>query len=200
GRRARSAHGSGRRRRARRGRRAPHHGPRPRSPAVTSRDRGRARGKPDCGAPRRAPSAGQRNESAQPLTLVFRAEPALKRGTLPPGIVIRSPVRGFTPWRGPRSATWNLPKPVKLTSSPAARAPVIASRTASTASLAAFLLPSRSSDASWSRNSALVTSRFLLGVEVESQSNNAGRRETAPGAKSGPEQSISRPLGGPVRF
>ena len=33
----------------------------------------------------------------QPLTLVFRAEPAEKRGTLPPGIVIRSPVRGFTP-------------------------------------------------------------------------------------------------------
>ncbi len=33
----------------------------------------------------------------QPLTLVFRAEPAEKRGTLPPGIVIRSPVRGLTP-------------------------------------------------------------------------------------------------------
>src|ERR1700742_2859129 len=98
-----------------------------------------------------------------PLTLLFSAEPAEKRGTLPPGIVIRSPVRGLTPWRGPRSATWNLPKPVKLTSSPAARAPVIASRTASRASLAALLLPSRSADASWSRNSALVTSRFLLG-------------------------------------
>ena len=34
---------------------------------------------------------------AQPLTLAFSAEPAEKRGTLPPGIVIRSPVRGFTP-------------------------------------------------------------------------------------------------------
>ena len=34
---------------------------------------------------------------AQPLTLAFRAEPAEKRGTLPPGIVIRSPVRGLTP-------------------------------------------------------------------------------------------------------
>jgi len=33
----------------------------------------------------------------QPLTLVFRADPAEKRGTLPPGIVIRSPVRGLTP-------------------------------------------------------------------------------------------------------
>src|SRR6185437_408023 len=161
---ARSARGSGRRRHARRGPPERHrHRTRPRSPQVNSRDRGRARGKPDCDALLRAPSAGQRTWSAQPLTLVLRAEPALKRGTLPPGIVIRSPVRGFTPWRGPRSATWNLPKPVKLTSSPAARAPVIASRTASTASLAAFLLPSRSSDASWSRNSALVTSRFLLG-------------------------------------
>lgn len=34
---------------------------------------------------------------AQPLTLDFSAEPAEKRGTLPPGIVIRSPVRGLTP-------------------------------------------------------------------------------------------------------
>ncbi len=42
---------------------------------------------------------------AQPLTLAFSADPAEKRGTLPPGIVIRSPVRGLTPWRGPRSAT-----------------------------------------------------------------------------------------------
>ena len=32
-----------------------------------------------------------------PLTLALRAEPAEKRGTLPPGIVIRSPVRGLTP-------------------------------------------------------------------------------------------------------
>ncbi len=32
-----------------------------------------------------------------PLTLVFRADPAENRGTLPPGIVIRSPVRGLTP-------------------------------------------------------------------------------------------------------
>ena len=76
---------------------------------------------------------------AQPLTLVFSAEPAEKRGTLPPGIVIRSPVRGLTPWRGPRSATWNLPKPVKLTSPPPLSVSVIASSTASTASLARFL-------------------------------------------------------------
>ena len=63
---------------------------------------------------RREPIREQASANQPPLTLVFRAEPAEKRGTLPPGIVIRSPVRGLTPWRGPRSATWNLPKPVKL--------------------------------------------------------------------------------------
>ena len=72
---------------------------------------------------RREPIRERSSAATQPpLTLVFRAEPAEKRGTLPPGIVIRSPVRGLTPWRGPRSATWNLPKPVKLTSSPLLRA------------------------------------------------------------------------------
>ena len=44
--------------------------------------------------------------------------PAENFGTRPPAIVIRSPVRGLTPWRGPRSATLNLPKPVKLISPP----------------------------------------------------------------------------------
>jgi hypothetical protein len=37
------------------------------------------------------------NEDAQPLTCFFRADPAEKRGTLPPAMVIRSPVRGLTP-------------------------------------------------------------------------------------------------------
>jgi len=37
------------------------------------------------------------SEPQLPLTLLFSAEPAEKRGTLPPGIVIRSPVRGLTP-------------------------------------------------------------------------------------------------------
>ena len=74
---------------------------------------------------RRQPIRERRSGSAQPLTLDFSAEPAEKRGTLPPGIVIRSPVRGLTPWRGPRSATWNLPKPVKLTSPPPLSASVI---------------------------------------------------------------------------
>jgi hypothetical protein len=34
-----------------------------------------------------------------PLTFCFRPAPAENFGTLPPGIVIRSPVRGLTPWR-----------------------------------------------------------------------------------------------------
>lgn len=37
------------------------------------------------------------NEEAQPLTCFFRADPAEKRGTLPPAMVMRSPVRGLTP-------------------------------------------------------------------------------------------------------
>ena len=52
------------------------------------------------------------------LTAFLRPEPAVKRGTRLAAIVIVSPVRGLRPSRAPRSATWNLPKPVKLTSSP----------------------------------------------------------------------------------
>jgi hypothetical protein len=37
------------------------------------------------------------DKETQPLTFFFRAEPAEKRGTLPPAMVMRSPVRGFTP-------------------------------------------------------------------------------------------------------
>jgi hypothetical protein len=73
------------------------------------------------------------------------AAPAENLGTRPPAIVIRSPVRGFTPWRGPRSATLNLPKPVKLTLSPRASAEEIVSMTVLMFSLAAFLLPIRPS-------------------------------------------------------
>jgi hypothetical protein len=92
-----------------------------------------------------------------PLTVFFRPDPAEKRGTLLAGMKIRSPVRGFTPWRGPRSATANLPKPVKLTSPPPLRTEEMASRTASTATPASFLLPILLSLASTSKNSAFVT-------------------------------------------
>lgn len=46
---------------------------------------------------RREPIGKARQRVQPPLTLVFRAEPAEKRGTLPPGMVILSPVRGLTP-------------------------------------------------------------------------------------------------------
>jgi hypothetical protein len=45
------------------------------------------------------------------LTAFLRPEPAVKRGTFDALIWIGSPVRGWTPCRAPRSATWNLPKP-----------------------------------------------------------------------------------------
>src|SRR5690242_7482353 len=69
-------------------------------------------------------------------------------------MVIRSPVRGLTPCRGPRSATLNFPKPVKLTSPPPVSTSVIPSSTVSTASLAAFLVSN--CPAIRSTNSALV--------------------------------------------
>jgi hypothetical protein len=53
-----------------------------------------------------------------PLTFDFKLAPAENFGTRLAGIVIRSPVRGLTPFRGPRSTTWNFPKPGKFTSSP----------------------------------------------------------------------------------
>src|SRR3954465_365819 len=74
------------------------------------------------------------------LPAFFRPEPAVKRGTLLAAIVIVAPVRGLRPSRAPRSATWNLPNPVKLTSSPLESAVSIDVITASTADPAPFLL------------------------------------------------------------
>ena len=68
--------------------------------------------------------------------LFFRAEPALNFGTLLAAIWILSPVCGLTPWRAPRSATENLPKPVKLISPPRFSVSSITLRAASTAFVA----------------------------------------------------------------
>src|SRR4051794_6858318 len=68
----------------------------------------------------------------------LRPEPAVKRGTLVAAICIDSPVRGLRPSRAPRSATWNLPKPVKVTSPPPLSSPSIVLSTASTAAPASF--------------------------------------------------------------
>ena len=84
-----------------------------------------SRGRPPTAAPQRAKRDGLGGPS--PLTACLSSEPAVKRGTLPPGIVIRSLVCGLTPWRGPRSATWNLPKPVSDVAAGAER--VVISRT-----------------------------------------------------------------------
>ena len=56
--------------------------------------------------------------SQAPLTVSLSSAPAKNFGTLLAAIWIRSPVCGLTPWRAPRSATENLPKPVKATSPP----------------------------------------------------------------------------------
>src|SRR4051794_37244952 len=54
-------------------------------------------------------------------------------------MVMLSPVRGLRPSRAPRSATWNLPKPVKLTSSPLFSESSMVLMTALTALSASFL-------------------------------------------------------------
>src|SRR3954454_169270 len=73
------------------------------------------------------------------LTAFFRLEPAVKRGTFDAAICIDSPVRGLRPSRAPREATWNLPKPVNVTSPPLFRVDSMVFSTASTAAAASFL-------------------------------------------------------------
>ena len=117
-------------------------------------DRGRGRAGAGSRAREPRPRRGRRSSPAgEPAAIVpdfvdaalaaldgcLSAEPAVKRGTFPPLMVIRSRVRGLTPWRSPRSATWNLPKPVKLMSPPDLRVSVIVPSTDSTASVASFL-------------------------------------------------------------
>ena len=73
------------------------------------------------------------------LTAFLRPEPAVNRGTRLAAMVMLSPVRGLRPSRAPRSATWNFPKPVKLTSSPSLSDVSIVLMTALTAPSASFL-------------------------------------------------------------
>jgi hypothetical protein len=103
-------------------------------------------------------------EMRQVVALIdfFKAEPALNFGTLLAAIWIFSPVCGFTPWRAPRSATENLPKPVKLISPPRFSVSSIVVRTASTAFVASPF-PRPDSDATWSTNSDFVTFSSLRG-------------------------------------
>src|SRR3712207_3191812 len=86
----------------------------------------------------------------------FRPDPAVKRGTLLAAMVIDSPVRGLRPSRAPRSATWNLPNPVKDTALPPFSESEMTWMTASTAAPACFL-SSPDSCATWSTKSPFVT-------------------------------------------
>src|SRR2546423_397964 len=117
--------------------------------------------RPNPGSPPFSPSRLLALLPSYDLTAFLSAEPALKRGTRLAAIWIRSPVWGFTPWRAPRSATLNLPKPVKLTSPPRDRVSWITVSTASTASPASFL-PRPELSATWSTNSCLVTCSSLF--------------------------------------
>jgi len=73
------------------------------------------------------------------LTASLSDLPALNLGTVVALILIFSPVRGLTPIRAALFETLKVPKPVKATFWPLARDLLIASKTASTASLASFL-------------------------------------------------------------
>src|SRR6185369_5256547 len=118
----------------------------------------------EVGARRRAgrrtvAGARPRVREAVYLTAFLRPDPAVKRGTRLAAMVIVSPVRGLRPSRAPRLATWNLPKPVKLTSSPALSESSIELMTASTALPASFLLRPLFA-ATLSTNSAFVVMTY----------------------------------------
>ncbi len=93
----------------------------------------------------------------------LNAVPGLNFGTAVFRIRTVSPVRGLRPVRAARAIFSNVPKPVMPTLLPLATSRMMTSTTASTASLAAFLLPRRSS--SFSIRSALfmnaAPSRFV---------------------------------------
>jgi hypothetical protein len=76
----------------------------------------------------------------RPFTALLSPLPAVKRGTRDAAIWMRSPVRGLTPARAPRSLTWNLPKPETVTSLPRRSASSTVASTASTAFPASCLV------------------------------------------------------------
>src|SRR4051794_39761231 len=123
-----------------------------------------------------------------PLRAFLKSAPALNFGALLAAIWMRSPVCGFTPCRAPRSATENLPKPVKLTSPPRLSVSLTTSMNASTALLAsAFASPA--SDATRSTNSALVTTLSSFGIpEGPNVTTEADTRRA--GGPSGPEKAL----------
>jgi hypothetical protein len=103
----------------------------------------------------RPPAAAAFGSWRGSATTFLKAVPALNFGTVVFLIFTVSPVRGLRPVRAPRATFWNVPNPVMPTFPPRATSRMITSRTASSASLAAFLLPSFDSRAPMS--SALFT-------------------------------------------
>ncbi len=100
-----------------------------------------------------------------PDTTAFSSAPARNFGTAVFFARTRSPVRGFRTIRAGRTFFSNAPKPVMATFSPRATSRAIVSSTASSASDAAFLLPSKLS-ASLSMNWDLFTGfPFVNAVE-----------------------------------
>jgi hypothetical protein len=77
-----------------------------------------------------------------PLTTSLKPWPGRNFGTVVFLIFTAAPVRGLRPVRAGRATFSKAPKPVIATFSPDATARVMVSTTASTASVAAFLLPS----------------------------------------------------------
>src|SRR5687767_12961784 len=110
----------------------------------------------------------------------LRPEPAVKRGTFDAAICIDSPVRGLRPSRAPRDATWNLPKPVNVTSPPPLSSDSMVLSTASTAAAASFL----DRPASWatlSTNSDFdIGSLLLRPLQVAATLTRPADGETGP--------------------
>src|SRR4051794_33222426 len=110
----------------------------------------------------------------------LRPEPAVKRGTFDAAICIDSPGRGVRPSRAPRAATWNLPKPVNVTSPPPFNVLSMVFSTASTAAAASFL----DRPASWATLS--TNSDFDIGyssfvpLQVETTLTRAADGEIGP--------------------
>jgi hypothetical protein len=79
------------------------------------------------------------------LIASLRPLPGLNLACIEAGILISAPVAGLRPMEALRLLVENVPKPTRRTSSPFFREPVIASKTASTASPAcALVIPAQS--------------------------------------------------------
>src|SRR5574344_691720 len=92
--------------------------------------------------------------------------PALNLATFLAAIVIGFFVAGLIPLRAPRVATENVPKPTKLTLSPAARALETLATTASRAFLESTLLRPASSAIALIKSALFIIKKILLVKKV----------------------------------